>query len=168
MRSHALRNAGALAGEALARAVALALVWYALTDGVASSWAIGAPVVLAATAASLALAPQPFPRLRLLPLLAFVPFFVVQSVRGGADVAWRALRPAMPLAPGFTTFPLATMAPAERIAFALIVSLLPGTLSARLEADELRVHVLDARMPIEESLARLSARLGPVFGRRPT
>jgi multicomponent Na+:H+ antiporter subunit E len=156
-----------LAAEAVVRAIALALVWYALSDGAPTSWTIGAPVVVIATIASLALAPQRFPRLRLIALLAFVPFFIVQSVRGGADVVWRALRPAMPLAPGFTTFPLAAMAPAERIAFALIVSLLPGTLSARLEADELRVHVLDARMPIDQSLARLSHRLGLVFGRRP-
>jgi multicomponent Na+:H+ antiporter subunit E len=167
LRRHAFSTARSLAGEALVRALALALVWYALTDGVPSSWAIGVPVVLIAALASLGLAPEPLPRLRLIPLLAFVPFFIVQSVRGGADVAWRALRPAMPLAPGFTTFPLTAMAPAERIAFALIVSLLPGTLSARLEADELRVHVLDARLPIEESLARLSDRLARVFGRRP-
>jgi multicomponent Na+:H+ antiporter subunit E len=165
LHAHASWTARRLAGEGLVRGLALALVWHALTDGSASSWAIGAPVVLAAAAASLALAPQPFPRLRLLPLLAFVPFFVVQSVRGGADVAWRALRPAMPLSPAFTTFSLTPMSPGERIAFALIVSLLPGTLSARLEADELRVHVLDEGLSNDRSLARLSARLAPVFGR---
>ena len=163
------RIGSSFAGEVLARALALALVWYALTDGAASSWAIGAPVVLAAAAASLALAPEPVPRLRLLPLLAFLPFFVAQSVRGGADVAARALRPGVvPLEPGFTTFSVTPLGAAERVVFALLVSLLPGTLSARLEGDQLRVHVLDQRLPIERSLALLAHRLTPVFGRAPS
>lgn len=155
-------------GVVLFRTVALALVWYAVSGGSASSWTIGGPVVLAAATASLVLAPEPLPRPRLIPLLAFLPYFAVQSIKGGADVAVRALRPSMPLAPGFVTFPLAAMSPAERVAFALIVSLLPGTLSARLEDQELRVHVLDQRLPIDRALAALAARLGPVFGRRPS
>lgn len=151
--------------EALVRALLLAVVWWAVSEGSAGAWTVGLPVVALAAAASLALAPDPLPRPRLLPLLAFLPFFVRRSIAGGVDVARRAFDPALPLAPALVRVPVEGMGPAERIAFALVVSLLPGTLSARLEGDRLRVHVLDEGLPVQAELLELEARLAPVFGR---
>jgi multicomponent Na+:H+ antiporter subunit E len=149
------------------RGLVCAALWWVLSEGEATSWGIGAIAVGLATAASLALVPGALPRLKFLPLLRFVPFFIARSVQGGIDVARRAFQPVPALAPAFVSYSVAEMGAAERVVFTMICGLFPGTLSVRLEGETLRLHVLDETMPVMEEFAEAEARLAPVFGRVP-
>lgn len=140
--------------------VLLLLVWLVL-DG-SSSVAVGIFFSLAAALAGAWLAP-PSPRpLRLLRLPAFAVYFLIESVRGAIDVAWRAFRPNMPLDLRLVTYRLCLPAGKPRTLLVAVVSLLPGTLSAALDADRnsLLVHSLvgNPRPPVQ-SLERQIARL---------
>ena len=156
-----------LAGKALVRFSVFAAVWWVLSEGEGTSWRIGVIAVGLTTTASLALVPGALPRLKVLPLLRFIPFFIARSVQGGIDVARRAFQPVPALAPTFKSYSVAGMSLAERVAFTMICGLIPGTLSVRLDGEMLRLHVLDEAMPVMEAFADVEARLAPIFGRAP-
>jgi multicomponent Na+:H+ antiporter subunit E len=156
-----------IAGKAFARGLVFAAVWWVLSEGEATSWGIGAIAVALATAASLALVPDALPRVKVLPLIRFIPFFIARSVLGGIDIARRAFEPVPTLAPAFVSYSVAQMGTAERVVFAMICGLIPGTLSARLHGETLRFHVLDEAMPVMKEFADIEARLAPIFGRAP-
>jgi multicomponent Na+:H+ antiporter subunit E len=147
----------------LARAVLFAVVWWALSDGSAQSWWVGAPAVALAVIASVALlAPVPLVWWQ---LLKFVPVFLWRSLQGGADVAWRALDPRLPIAPEMIDYPLRLPSGLPQVMLINIMSLLPGTLSAELEGQVLKIHVLDGRgdvLPELEALERSVARISGV------
>lgn len=159
------RSRFAVVRQGLVRGLVFAAAWWILTAGEVASWGVGAIVVALATAASLALAPKPLPRPRLVPLLRFLPYFIARSFLGGIDVVRRACYPAPLLAPGVKACSLAGMSTAERVTFALVLGLFPGTLSVRLEGEVLVFHALDETLPVMEDAARLEARLAPIFGR---
>lgn len=144
------------------RAVAFALLWWLLTAGAMGSWLIGAPVVLIATLVSMALVP-PF-SLSPSGVVYFVPFFIWHSLRGGADVAWRAFHPGMPIAPGLVDYPLRLPPGMPRVFMVNTVSLLPGTLSAELSANCLKVHVLDTRKSVLSELLTVERAVARMFG----
>jgi multicomponent Na+:H+ antiporter subunit E len=156
-----------IAGKAVTRALVFAAVWWVLSEGEPTSWSIGGVAVVLATAASLALVPGALPRLKILPLLRFIPFFIARSVQGGIDVARRAFQPVPTLAPAFVSYSVMGMSLAERVVFTMICGLLPGTLSARLDGEMLRFHVLDETMPVMKEFTDVEARLAPIFGRVP-
>ena len=85
------------------RAALLALLWWAFTDGRPGSWMVGGvSVALAlATAFSLRLLPPVTNYVSRIGLLRFLLFFFTQSLHGGIQVAWYALRPHLGLQPGF-------------------------------------------------------------------
>ena len=142
------------------RGFLFSLLWWFLSDGAATSWWIGGPTVLLAVAASAALLPPaPFVWYE---FLRFVPFFLMRSLLGGADVAWRAFHPNMPIAPDLIEYPLRLPPGLPRVFMANTVSLLPGTLSAALDQNILKVHMLDSRKgflaeleAVEQSVARM-------------
>jgi multicomponent Na+:H+ antiporter subunit E len=140
------------------RILAFSLVWWTLLEGEFQVWPFGVPTILAATVSSLLVFPTGV-RFRPLGLLRFVPYFLVQSVLGGIDVARRALSPKLPISPGFIDVPLALEDEAARVCFVWTVSLLPGTAGAELLEEKLRVHVLDTALPIEERLVELERRV---------
>ena len=96
-------------------------------------------------------------------LVAFALFFVIESLRGGFDVAWRALHPALPIQPSFLRFHHGLPAGQPRTLMVSVLSLLPGTLSVDLVDDggTLFVHVLTAEA--SESVERLRARIQWLF-----
>jgi multicomponent Na+:H+ antiporter subunit E len=145
-------------------AVLYALLWWVLARGDAQSLFFGALAVGVALAAARRLEAPGGERLRLSRLPRFFVFFVVHSLRGGVDVAMRALRPRMALAPAFVDAKLQVQGDAPRALVALTVSLLPGTLAARLEGDALTLHVLDVRQPLERELARVEREVAALFG----
>jgi multicomponent Na+:H+ antiporter subunit E len=136
----------------VSRGLLFSLIWWVLTDGAAPSWWIGVPAVLIAVAASSAL----FPPAHLIwyKLLRYVPFFLMRSLLGGADVAWRVFHPRMPIAPDLIEYPMRLPPGLARVFMVNAVSLVPGTLSAELGADCLKVHVLGGR---KEYLSELEA-----------
>jgi multicomponent Na+:H+ antiporter subunit E len=95
----------------------------------------------------------------------FLPFFLWQSLRGGIDVARRALHPRLPLAPLLLDYPLRLPDGPACTFLANTVSLLPGTLSADLENGCLTVHVLDGSQPdVSAELQSLEALIADLFG----
>ena len=140
-------------------------VWWTLAGGDPSGWRVGLPAVVTAAALSLFLSLDS-PPFRFSPrgLLRFVPFFCIQSLRGGLDVAWRALHPSLPIHPCLIRYPLSLRGTPAQVFMADVVSLLPGTLSADLEADHLTVHALDGRLPISDQLRAVESRVAALFG----
>lgn len=97
-------------------------------------------------------------------LLRFVPFFLKRSLLGGADVAWRAFHPDMPIAPDLIEYPLRLPPGLPRVFMANTVSLLPGTLSAELGANCVKVHVLDGRKDFLSELEAVEQSVARMFG----
>jgi multicomponent Na+:H+ antiporter subunit E len=140
-----------------------AAVWLVLTDAAPGSWLIGAPAVAAAAWASVRLTPCGPKGVSLAGLARFTVLFVRESVRGGLDVAARTLGPRLRVHPGFSTFDLSLPEGRPRLLMAACVSLLPGTLTAELSGNRLRVHLLDDRVDPREELARLEAAIAALF-----
>jgi multicomponent Na+:H+ antiporter subunit E len=152
------------ARAALLRLLLFTALWWVLAEGEAKGWAVAAASVGGATLASLILLPPGSRRLRVAALARFVPFFLRESVRGGIDVARRALHPRLPLSPGFIEYRLRLPAGPARVLFATTISLLPGTVSAQLGETHLRVHLLDRSRPVQARLRELEERVASVFG----
>jgi len=146
--------------RALRAFVVLWALWLVF-DGTAH-WVAG--LVAAALAALLASAFATGPERTWKPLRlpGFALFFLVESFRGGVDVAWRSLHPRVPVQPFFFAHPMTLPEGAPSTLLISVISLLPGTLSAELrpDRDELVVHALseggDAAVNrLERRIARL-------------
>jgi multicomponent Na+:H+ antiporter subunit E len=151
----------------LLRAGLFAALWWVLVEGSVYGWVLAVLTIAAATGTSLALLPPGRWRLRPAGLLRFVPFFFWQSVRGGVDVARRAFHPRLPIQPGEVVYPLRLPPGPARPFFAAVLSLLPGTLSIELLDDRVRIHALDDRLPVTETLRRLEHHVAALFGSEP-
>jgi multicomponent Na+:H+ antiporter subunit E len=164
-----LSRRGALLRRFVLTLVLAVLLWWVLAHGQGLSSPLAWLAVLGAALSTLVLPPsRPF-RLSPAALPRFAGFFLRASVMGGVDVARRALSPSMPLEPGFVRYTTALPHGAALTFFMAVISLLPGTLSVRLQGRLLTVHVLDTRLPIRESLEALEAHVSRVFvmGPRP-
>jgi multicomponent Na+:H+ antiporter subunit E len=143
---------------------ALALTWVVLARGGPGWLAAGIAAVGAALWTLRSTAAFDGARLRWLRLPAFLAFFVQHSIRGGLDVARRIISPDMRLQPGLVTLDLALPTEGARVLLALVVSLMPGTLAARLEGERLTLHALDLSSPIEADTRRIEREVARLFG----
>ena len=147
----------------LSTVLALALIWWVITDGALSSWILGVPVLAMAVWASLRLNASSDAQISLSGLLRFLPFFLWESLRGGVDVARRTLAPALHVEPDFIRYRSRLPSQAARAFFANCVSLLPGTLVADIKDEWLEVHVLNSDSDAEGDLRRLEQVVARVF-----
>ena len=148
----------------LVSALVLGGVWFIFTGARdPSSWIIGLPAVVAAAWCYEGLSPGPRHRLSMLAVARFVPLFFWESFKGGIDVARRVLGPRVDVNPGFFDFRLELTLPSARVFFVDLVSLLPGTLSADIHGDTLRVHALDRRVDPADNLRRLEWLVAAIF-----
>lgn len=147
----------------LAFALLLTLWW--VLSGDLSSWRFGVPAALAAALVFTLLPATASWRLRPIGALRFAAWYLVESIRGGIDVALRALRPSLPLAPGFVDYRTRLPRGPARTCFVAVIGLLPGTLTAKIAGDRLTIHVLDTGLPVERSLERLEDRIAAMFTR---
>jgi len=139
-------------------------VWLALNGTAGLAAGIAAAALAALVGAWLVPgAAHPWRPLQLLP---FGAFFMRQSLRGGIDVARRALHPRLPVSPCWIEHPIWLPPGQPRTLMIGVVSLLPGSLSAELDplADVLHVHNL-AR-DTDPGLEALQVRIGALFGLR--
>jgi multicomponent Na+:H+ antiporter subunit E len=144
---------------------ALALgLWAVLTGGDPSAWLVGVMAAIAATYMSLELLPPRAHGVRLAVVIALAPAFLWDSLRGGLDVARRALHPRLPLRPVWLAYPVRLPAGAARVSLGNMLSLMPGTLAAGTQRDELCVHCLDGTMSVEAQLAMEEARIARSLG----
>ncbi len=152
------------AARAAAWTPPMALGWWVMVEGRPGSWGVGAPVALAAAVVAALVVPPPRRWPNPLALLGFAAFFAVQSLRGGWDVALRALSPAMPLSPGFAELRTTLPEGAARVLLADVISLLPGTLTVELEGDLIRLHGLDLGPGLEAGVRELERRVAALHG----
>jgi multicomponent Na+:H+ antiporter subunit E len=148
----------------LVRLVWMALLWLGLNGLDGHSWIVGGPVILAAAWISVQLLPAASWRWSPQGALAFAGYFLRESVRGGWDVARRAISARLTLSPAIVchTFQLPT-GPA-RLFFCSAISLLPGTAVVAIAESSVCVHVLDNSTAVKEELHKLEQRVGTLFG----
>jgi multicomponent Na+:H+ antiporter subunit E len=149
--------AGSVAVRACARAAGFLVLWLVLAGVEIADLPAAAVAVVAATWASLHLLPPGSSRLSPSALARLTLRFAYQSVAAGADVAWRALDPRLPLRPGFVRYP-------ARNAFTTLTSLLPGTVPAGAESGHIVYHCLDVDQPVMSQLAAEEAALARALG----
>ena len=149
--------------------VAFLLLWLVLTEGFTlratptTSYLVGLPAAALCAWLWLYLRPEPL-QLRWLQLPHFFAHFVLQSILAGFDVARRVLTPSLPLHPGTVLYPIRLESPSSTLFFASVVSLMPGTLCCRIEAKQLRIHVLDRDQNIAEALFHTEKHIARLFG----
>ena len=141
---------------ALARGFAFLLLWLAVAGRKPSDLPVGVAVAVAATWASLVLAPPSGGRLNVSAAWSLLIDFLRLSLTSGLDVARRALRATPDLEPGIVEARFELPPGFARNAFCVIANLAPGTLITGFDpADERKayVHGLDVRQPIAADLA---------------
>ncbi|TCO78299.1 Na+/H+ antiporter subunit E [Chromatocurvus halotolerans] len=143
------------------QAAVLGGLWLILTGADPGSLVVGVPAVLFAALVS------DFrgrgTSIRIVPLLRFLPVFLLRSVVAAFDVARRTLAAGLPISPGLVSHDLTLPPGASRVVFMNTVSLLPGTLSATLKGDRLTVHVLDDGRDHPAELAALEKTMAGIF-----
>ncbi len=148
----------------LLRGAALLVVWWALTLGETSALGFGLGVTALVAWLSVRLFPPSGYHLRPLGLMLFLGYFLSRSVVAGLDVTRRLLSPALPVHPGEITLTLYLPEGSPRWLLANTLSLMPGTLSALLEGDQLTLHCLDTREPVEQDVRETERQVARVFG----
>ncbi|MFW6092868.1 MAG: Na+/H+ antiporter subunit E [Pseudomonadota bacterium] len=145
----------------VSRLVLAALVWWVLSGGPAASWIVGAPVTTIAALLSSFMLPALHWSWR--GALRFWAFFLWESLRGGVDVAWRAVHRRLPLNPGTLEHPARMTLPLARVAVANTLCLLPGTLVTDLGGRWVLIHALDRGSEVRESVVRTERRVADLF-----
>lgn len=146
------------------RLILFALLWWILTEGASPMSAWGIVGIAGAVGLSMHVFPAGLWNWRLVPLIRFVPYFLWQSLLGGLDVAYRALRPKVAGRPEVISYSFSLRQEPARVFFLWMVSLLPGTAAMNLQEDKARVHVLDANLAAREKLEQLEKRIAGLFG----
>ncbi|SEA95796.1 Na+/H+ antiporter subunit E [Variovorax sp. YR216] len=147
--------AATLARTVLSRGALFFGLWLVLLPSLKpADLAVGLIATVAATWTSVHLMPPEVGYVRLLPLLAFVPHFLWQSVLAGVDVARRAMRPHMRLKPGFIASPVKLPPGLARNDFVSIMSLMPGSVPVDETEHSVIFHCLDTDQPLAEQMAK--------------
>jgi multicomponent Na+:H+ antiporter subunit E len=145
---------------AVTRAACFLAFWILIAGTETADLIVGVLAAVVATWASLRLLPPGPRRLSFFALARQAPRFVYQSIVAGFEVAWRALDPRLPLAPGFVIYRPRLPPGATQNTFCTIMAMLPGTLpSGTDENGGLVIHCLDKNQPVAEQLAEEEALL---------
>jgi multicomponent Na+:H+ antiporter subunit E len=146
----------------------LLLIWIALNGG--DDFTVGVFASLLGALLGTWLAPEaPYPW-RPLRWMQFAGFFLLESFKGGFDVALRAIRPDLPINPIIHKRKLAVPPGKPTMLLTSFISLLPGTLSVLLDTAEQTLEVHYLAPETVASVDRLENKLAWVFedyGERP-
>ena len=153
-----------MARRAIIWAAAFLLLWWVLTGPGFGGWYAGLLAALLAVLTLGSLAGDPIRGFRPWSAATFIPWFLVQAVRGGVDVSRRAMSPGLPLEPDTFGYSVRLPPGGPRTLFVNTISLLPGTFSAELAESRLTVHLLARDPEIKARLSELERRIGAVFG----
>lgn len=145
------------------RLAMLVVLWWLLTGGAPGTWIVGVPAVAAAFAAGLAMRLPESPTLSIRALLPFLAFFALASVRGGVQVATRALRRHPDLHPAIVHISLHLHDERAQLLLVSVVNVLPGTLATALHGTHLRLHILDDRNGIEAEVRDAERHVARLF-----
>jgi multicomponent Na+:H+ antiporter subunit E len=146
-------------GAALFRTTFFFGFWLILFGFTSPDFIVGVLAAVMATWTSLLLLPSGRRRVHPIALAKLFPRFAIQSIVAGIDVARRALDPRMPLRPGFVNYPVRFPPGPTRNTFATLTSLLPGTVPAGYQNEQIVYHCLDIDQPVISQLAAEEAAL---------
>lgn len=156
---------------ALARGAVFLAVWWFLSEG-DGLWQYGAPVVVVLTVATLLIRPpHPAPRrpwpVRIRAALRIAVWFVHRSVAGAVDVARRAVKTPVDVAPADAEFRVHLRSPVARVLLADMAALTPGSLSVDLvevpDGHVLHLHLLHHEIDVDAALDTLQHLLADLF-----
>ncbi|MEC8860555.1 MAG: Na+/H+ antiporter subunit E [Pseudomonadota bacterium] len=142
-------------------ALVYTVIWTLLSSG--QGWYIGIPVICLAAGVSYILQP-PSLAFRLQHLPSFIAYFVSRQLLGGIDVAKRSFQRDASSYAAWVHYPFTCPALNTRIGLSALIGLLPGTLGARIESDQLLIHVLDERLDWKNEVATLERHLSKLLG----
>ncbi|MBT8120370.1 MAG: Na+/H+ antiporter subunit E [Gammaproteobacteria bacterium] len=97
-------------------------------------------------------------------VLQFAWFFMLESLRGGIDVSRRVLSVRPRVDAVFYDYSMRLQRPYAQQLFISSISLLPGTLCADLDNQQLHIHTLDRHMDTPEGIRQLESLVGKIFG----
>mgnify|MGYP000886534768 CR=1 FL=1 len=147
-----------------ARAALATLVWLGLNGADWRSWIVGVPAAILAAWVSMRLLPAITWRWSVRGAVLFALFFLRESLRGGWDVARRALAPRLELSPAIMFHPLRLPSGPARLFFCSVINLLPGTAVVAFEESRLCLHVLNRSPRVAADLRDLEDRVAGLFG----
>ncbi len=156
--------------HSLRLAPVLAILWFVLSDGTASSWGFGLFAILTALGALHIMRPSrdaddpDTPRLRWLAVPRFALFFLWRSLLAGVDVARRTLSPSLPLDPAMLEVQTQLPPGPARVLLVATLSLLPGSLGVSVQDQQLTLHVLDRQTDVEGDVRLAERHVGALFG----
>lgn len=147
------------------RAMLLALAWWAFGGAKGSGLVFGVITVALATCVSLMMSGPSTMTLRLKGLAKLVGVFAIGSLRGGWDVAWRALSPRASLHPAILRYRTWLEPGFPQQLFGSIGALMPGTLAINSSGYEVEIHLLvDRGDESRRELAVLESSVGAALG----
>jgi multicomponent Na+:H+ antiporter subunit E len=154
--------------EIFLKTVLFGVLWWSLVESTFSSWLIGIIVVPFAAWLSITLyrnntqKSENTTSFSIVGLLKFLPFFAWQSLKGGYQTASLAL--SSRAAPAdFIEFETFLGSRREKILFMHIISLMPGSLTANINGQIIRIHILDINEYSEDGLRDCEQRLSRIF-----
>ncbi len=142
----------------------LGFIWWLLNHGDLKSWFVGGPMAMLGALAGMRLSNPHRIRMQPLGLLRFIPFFLLVSLKGGVDVAWRSLHPRLPIYPVLIRYRLRLPEGTPKVFMVDVVSLLPGTLSADVDGATLTLHMLIGSDKALLGVTELERRVSRLFG----
>jgi multicomponent Na+:H+ antiporter subunit E len=149
----------------LVRLAGFALLWVLLTAASTKNLPLAATVILIATVASLRIWPAHPHRVRWSQLPGLLAFFLWNAIKGGMDVARRALSPGLPVAPELLDYPCRLHSESGRVWFTWMIGLMPGTASVQWrDGGRVVVHVIDRARYDHASLQRLEHKMAALLG----
>jgi multicomponent Na+:H+ antiporter subunit E len=129
------------------RVTLFSVFWLLLTGWQPNSWGVGAVFIFMASSLSLTLTTKQRQTEQWLinptKYIAFLYYFFVQSIRGGWDIAKLALIPKSKLSPGVIIYHTDLETKSQIFTFMQVLSLLPGTVSAKHWGGVVSIHVLN-------------------------
>lgn len=100
---------------------------------------------------------------RLWRFTTYVVWLLGRVLVSSVEVARVALHPRMPMDPGFVRFATALSSPMARATLANSITLVPGTMTVRMDGDELLVHALWPGAAEDLRTAAMQRRIAHVF-----
>jgi multicomponent Na+:H+ antiporter subunit E len=150
------------------RAIACLSLWTIVSGLSFPDFAVGLLAATSAAWASVRLAPCAALHSSLRGWVRLILRVPPQSLVAGADVAWRAFDPALPLNPGYVPYFTSLPEGTAQDVFATLAALQPGSLPVRSGArGVLNIHCLDVRLPVVVTLEQEEARLRKALGLEP-
>ena len=150
---------------ALFRQIVFLCIWIVISGVSIENLIVGMGAAMAAGWASICFLPCTESSPSLSACLGLALRAPLQALVAGADVARRALDPALPLRPGFVAYSTDLPKGTAQDAFAALAALQPGSVPIRSERQgTFDVHCLDVRLPVVSMLAREEAELRKALG----